>query len=218
MDDTTTTAWAEQQFATVNLRPRRRTRRLVQTAAALAARPEQPFHPIFDGNPLRAFYNRCDQEVATLPTIPTPHGQRTRPAMGQHPLVLILHDTTAWDFTDHPALQDAGPLGDGRGRGFLQPNRLAVRPPPRQVLGLADQQLRVRQKASAREPTQKRKRRRRESALWLEGITAAGRPPQSRCWVDGGDRGRDLYEALVAAREAGHAFLFRPCTSFRRPV
>ena len=209
MDDTTTTAWAEQQFATVNLQHRRRTRRLVQSAAAIAARPEQPFNQIFDWNPLRAFYNLCDQEVATLPTIQTPHWQRTRQAMGQHPLVLILHDTTELDFTAHPALQDAGPIGDGRGRGFLQHNSLAVLPQPRQVLGLAYQQLRVRQKAPAREHTQKRKRRRRESELWLEGITAAGRPPQSSCWVDVGDRGSDIYEAMVAASEAGHEFLFR---------
>lgn len=209
MDDTTTAAWAEQQFAAVDLRHRRRTRRLVQSAAAIAARPEQPFNQIFDWNGLRAFYNLCAQEVATLPTIQAPHWQRTRQAMGQHPLVLILHDTTELDFTDHPALQDAGPIGDGHGRGFLQHNSLAVLPQPRQLLGLAYQQLRVRQKAPAREHTQKRKRRRRESELWLEGITAAGRPPAGSCWVDVGDRGSDIYEAMVASQAVGHAFLFR---------
>lgn len=209
MDDTTTTAWAEQQFAAVDLRHRRRTRRLVQAAAAIAARPEQSFNQIFDWNDLRAFYNLCAQEVATLPTIQTPHWQRTRQAMGQQPLVLILHDTTELDFTDHPALQGAGPIGDGRGRGFLQHNSLAVLPQPRQVLGLAYQQLRVRRKAPPREHTQKRKRRRRESELWLQGITAAGPPPPGCCWVDVGDRGSDIYEAMVAATAVGHAFLFR---------
>src|SRR5438105_1108570 len=104
MDDTTTAAWAEQQFASVDLRHRRRTRRLVQAAAAIAARPEQPFNQVFDWNDLRAFYNLCDQQVATLPTLQAPHWQQTRQAMGQHPLVLILHDTTELDCTDHPAL------------------------------------------------------------------------------------------------------------------
>jgi hypothetical protein len=209
MDDTTAAAWAEQQFASVNLRHRRRTRRLVRSAAAIAARPEQPFNQIFDWNDLRAFYNLCDQDAATLPALQAPHWHQTRQAMGQHPLVLVLHDTTELDFTDHPALQGAGPIGDGRGRGFLQHNSLAVLPQPRQVLGLAYQQWRVRQPAPAREHTQKRKRRRRESALWLEGITAAGRPPAGSCWVDVGDRGSDLYEAMVAAQAVGHAFLFR---------
>jgi Transposase DNA-binding/Transposase Tn5 dimerisation domain len=209
MDDTTARVWAEQNFASVQLRHRRRTRRLVQSAAAIAALPEKPFNQVFHWNDLRAFYNLCDQEVATLPTIQGPHWELTRQAMGRHELVLIIHDTSELDFTDHPSLQDAGPIGDGQGRGFLQHNSLAVVPHPKQVLGLAYQQLRVRQQAPAGEHTQKRKRRRRESELWLEGISAAGRPPQGCCWVDVGDRGSDIYEAMVASQAVGHDFLFR---------
>ncbi len=209
MDDSTAREWAEQHFASVNLRHQRRTRRLVQSAAAIAARPEQAFPQIFNWNDLRAFYNLCDQEVATLPTLQGPHWELTRQAMGRHALVLILHDTTDLDFTGHPALQGAGPIGDGHGRGFLQHNSLAVLPQPRQVLGLAYQQWRVRQPAPAHEHAQQRKRRRRESEMWPEGITATGRPPEGCCWVDVGDRGSDIYEAMVAAQEVGHAFLFR---------
>jgi hypothetical protein len=209
MDDTTTREWAEQNFAAVDLGHRRRTRRLVRSAAAIAARPGQTFPQIFDWNALRAFYNLCDQQEATLPTLQASHRELTRQAMGQHELVLILHDTTELDFTDHPTLEGTGPIGDGRGRGFFQHNSLAVVPKPRQVLGLAYQQFRVRQKAPAGEHTQKRKRRRRESEWWLEGITASGRPPAGRCWVDVGDRGSDIYEAMVASREVGHDFLFR---------
>ncbi len=209
MDDTTAQEWAERNFGSVNLRHRRRTRRLVQSAAAIATLPEKPFNQVFNWNDLRAFYNLCNQEVATLPVIQGPHWELTRQAMGQHELVLILHDTSELDFTDHPSLRGAGPIGDGQGQGFLQHNSLAVLPKPRQVLGLAYQQLRVRQEAPAGEHTQKRKRRQRESELWLEGITASGRPPERCCWVDVGDRGSDIYEAMVACREVGHEFLFR---------
>ena len=170
MDDTTAQHWAERNFGSVNLRHRRRTRRLVQSAAAIAARPEKTFPQVFDGNALRAFYNLCDQKTATLPTLQGPHWQLTRQAMGQHPVVLIVHDTTDLDFTQHTALQGVGPIGDGGGQGFLQHNSLAILPLPRQVLGLAYQQLRVRQPAPAGEHTQKRKRRPRESQLWLEGL------------------------------------------------
>ena len=209
MDCTSTHAWAEQNFASVDLRHRRRTRRLVYSAAQIAAHPEKPFNQVFDWNDLRAFYNLCHQETATLPTLQGPHWQQTRQAMGQHPLVLILHDTTDLDFTDHAALQDAGPIGDGRGRGFLQHNSLAVVPQPQQVLGLAYQQLRRRKKAPTGEHAQKRKRRRRESELWLEGIQAAGRPPEGCRWVDVGDRGSDIYEAMAASKAQDHDFLFR---------
>jgi Transposase DNA-binding/Transposase Tn5 dimerisation domain len=209
MDNRSVQAWAEQNFGSVNLRHRRRTRRLVHAAAAIAALPEKPFNQIFDWNDLRAFYHLCAQEVATVPAIQGPHWEQTRQVMGQQELVLILHDTTELDFTAHTALQGAGPLGDGRGRGFLQHNSLAVRPQPRQVLGLAYQQVRVRQEAPAGEHSRQRKQRHREAEWWLEGITASGRPPQGSCWVDVGDRGSDIYEAMRAAHEVGHAFLFR---------
>src|ERR1700675_3450152 len=128
MDDASTQAWAEANFAPVDLRHRRRTRRLVHSAAAIAAHPEKPFNQVFDWNDLRAFYNLCDQDTATLPAIQGPHWALTRQRMGQHDLVLILHDTSELDFTDHPSLQGTGPIGDGQGRGFLQHNSLAVRP------------------------------------------------------------------------------------------
>lgn len=209
MDDTAAQEWANQNFGSVNLQHRRRTRRLVGSAAKIATAPERPFNQVFNWNDLRAFYNLCDQEVATLPTIQGPHWELTRQAMDQHELVLIVHDTSELDFTDHPTLQGVGPIGDGHGRGFLQHNSLAILPQPRQVLGLAYQQLRVRKEAPKDEHTQKRKRRKRESELWLEGITASGRPPEGCRWIDVGDRGSDIYEAMVASQAVGHDFLFR---------
>jgi hypothetical protein len=204
-----TRMWAENSFADVALGDRRRTRRLVEAAAKIAAFPEKSFPQIMDWNELRGFYRLCDQETATLPAIQGPHWQQTRQAMGQHRLVLMLHDTTEMDFTEHPSLQGAGPIGDGQGKGFLQHNSLAVLPRPRQVLGLAYQQWRIRAEAPSGESSSQRKKRERESALWLDGISAAGRPPEGCCWVDVGDRGSDIYEAMLAARSVEHHFLFR---------
>jgi hypothetical protein len=196
-------------FETVDLGDRRRTRRLLYSAAKIAAHPEQPFNQVFDWNELRGFYGVCHKETATLSAIQGPHWQQTRADMAKQPLVLILHDTTEIDFTSHTALEGAGPIGDGEGRGFLQHNSLAVLPEPRQVLGLAYQQWHVRKEAPANEHSSKRKRRDRESALWLRGIEATGRPPEGCRWVDVGDRGADIYEAMVAAQAQGHDFVFR---------
>ena len=116
------------------------------------------------------------------------HRQLTHAAMAEHPVVLILHDTCEIDFTSHTAVADVGPIGDGRGRGFLQHNSLAIVPNTRHVLGLAHQQLRIRKPAPANETSGQRKRRERESVLWTNGITAIGRPPEGVRWVDVGDR------------------------------
>lgn len=196
-------------FAAVELGDRRRTQRLIQSAAKIAAHPEKPFNQIFDWGQLKGFYRLCDQESATVKAIQTPHWEQTRRAMGQHPVVLILHDTTELDYTSHAALTGTGPIGDGRGRGFLQHNSLAVVPTPRRVLGLAYQQVELRQEAPEHETASERRRRERESKLWIRGIVAVGRPPTGSQWVDVGDRGADLYEAMVACRHQGHDFLFR---------
>ncbi len=202
-------AWAEKTFRSAKLGDQRRTERLVNSAAKIAAHPEKSFTEIFNWNDLRGFYRLCDQKEATMQAVMEPHWQQTRQAMSAQPLVLILHDTTELDFTEHRALSGAGPIGDGRGQGFLQHNSLAIVPQPRQVLGLAYQQLRVRIPAPLGERTPKRKQRDRESEMWFEGIRAAGPAPEGCCWVDVGDRGCDIYEAMVAALQVQHHFLFR---------
>jgi hypothetical protein len=201
-------------FATVALGDKRRHARLIRSATRIAEHPQKSFNQIFDWDELRAFYRLCDQETATLPAIQATHWQLTRQEMGQQPLVLILHDTTELNFTSHEALQGTGPIGTGKkSRGFLQHNSLAVLPAPRQVLGLAYQQWHVRQPApqpaQGKEHTSRRKERDRESQLWTNGITATGTPPPGCRWVDVGDRGADIYEAMVAAQSSGHDFLFR---------
>jgi hypothetical protein len=208
-DVATVSAWAEANFGTARLGDPRRTRRLVDAAAALAAHPEKSLPQVFDWNELRGFYRLCDRTEATLPALQRPHWERTRSAMAQAPLVLILHDTTELDFTSHRALRGAGPIGDNRGRGFLQHNSLAVVPQPRQVLGLAYQQWHVRRPAPAGETSYQRKRRPRESDWWREGMAATGPAPDGTCWVDVADRAGDDYQTLRAARAVGHHFLVR---------
>ena len=201
--------WAERNFADCKLGDRRRTRRLVDAAAKITAHPEKAFTQVFDWNDLRGFYRLCDQSQATLAAVQGPHWQQTRQAMGQHPLVLILHDTTELDFSSHWKLTGTGQIGNENGRGFLQHNSLAILPKPRQVLGLAYQQLKTRQPAPIGETTYQRKKRARESDLWQEGFRAPGRPPEGCVWVDVCDRGSDDYEAMREARKVGHDFLFR---------
>jgi hypothetical protein len=200
--------WAEHQFGTASLGDQRRTRRLVDAAARIAAHPQKPFTQVFDWNQLRGFYRLCNQSQATLAAIQGPHWEQTRQSMRCHPLVLVLHDTTELDFSSHRKLTGLGQIGNEFGRGLLQHNSLAVLPAPRQVLGLAYQQLKARQPAPVGENTTQRKKRPRESDLWPDGFRAIGSPPPESCWVDVCDGGGDDYEAMRQARQSGHHFLF----------
>ena len=175
-------------FGTVDLGDARCNQRLIDSAAQIAATPQRSFHTIFDWNDLRGFYRLCDTTTATVDNLQHTNRRLTRQAMTQHPVVLIRHDTSEIDLTSHTARIDIGPIGDGRGRGFLQHNSLAIVPDTRHVLGLAHQQLRLRKPAPPHETSGQRQRRERESVLWTNGITATGPPPAGVTWVDVGDR------------------------------
>ena len=203
--------WARTHFGGADLGDPRRSRRLLESAARIAEHPQKSFPQVFDWNELRAFYNLCGRDEATIQALERPHWELTREAMAKEPLVLIVHDTTELDFTSHHALRGAGPIGDGGGTGFLQHNSLAFTPDGTRLLGLAYQQVKVRQPAPEKETARARKLRRRESEMWLEGIRASGTPPEGSTWVDIGDRGADIYEAMEEARACGHHFLFRAC-------
>lgn len=196
-------------FGSVDLGDARRTRRLIASAARIAATPGRTFNTTFDWNDLRGFYNLCDAKTATVDHLQHAHRQLTREAMAEHAVVLVLPDTSEIDFTSHKALADIGPIGDGRGRGILQHNSLAIVPGSRHVLGLAHQQLRMRKPAPKRETSGQRKKRERESALWTNGIAAVGRPPDGVRWVDVADAAADDYEAMRSSLDVGHDFLLR---------
>jgi hypothetical protein len=201
--------WAEQTFGAADLGDPRRTRRLVAAAARIATQPGKAFPQVFDWNDLRAFYRLCDRSAATLDAVMGPHWDQTRRAMGQYPVVLVVHDTTELDYSTHRALTGVGQIGNQRGRGLLRHNSLAVVPGTRQVLGLAYQQLAAREAAPAGESAYRRKRRPRESDLWPAGFRAPGRPPAGGRWVDVCDRAADDYEGMRAAVGVGHDFLIR---------
>lgn len=200
--------WAERTFAPVDLGDPRRTRRLVRTAATIADRPAGSLPSKFDWNALRAVYRLMNRPEATHQLVLGPHCCHVRAAMADEPVVLLVHDTTQLDFTSHHALRGTGPLGTGGGRGFLQHNSLAVRPSG-QLLGLAHQQLVLRQPRPAGETAAQRRQRRRESQLWPAGIAAVGPAPAGSTWVDIADCGGDLFDAMHQARALGHHFLIR---------
>jgi hypothetical protein len=205
-------AWAEANFQAARLGDKRRTRRLVASAERLAQQPEGSLPEHFAWNPLRAVYRLCNRPEVTHPAVTATHFERTRTAMEQaSEAVLILHDTTELNFTTHGALTGTGPIGDGAGRGFLQHNSLAIVASDQRVLGLAYQQVLTPTPAPEGETRTQRLHRDRQSQLWERGIRGVGPAPAGTCWVDVADREADNFEAIQAARELGHEFLFRAC-------
>ena len=87
------------------------------------------------------------------------------------------------------------------------PYSLAVDPVTREVIGLSNQILHRRTKVRKRETqAQRRKRKNRESRLWLKGTTGL---PAERKLIDVCDRGTDTFEFLEHATHSSRRFVIR---------
>lgn len=205
--------WAESEFRGTPGLEGRFQARLVETAAALATRPQGTLPHRFDWAELKGAY-RLVHAVACPDSVQEVHRQRTRERMAANRnALLIIHDTTQLDFSRHTAVADQlGPIGNGAdcARGFLQHNSLVVDPVGSQLLGLIHQQTFLRTPRPAGETRAAiYQRADRESVVWTRGIQAVGRPPAGQEWVHVGDRGADFFGAMATARSQGTHFLFR---------
>jgi hypothetical protein len=120
--------WAQNEFGFAQLGDARRNKRLVKIAANLAAKPGGTLPQAFpDWAELKAAYRFFGQRGVSFERVLAPHLERTRQACRQPGEYLLIEDTTLLDYSNHPATEDLGRIGDGGGRGFELHSTLAVR-------------------------------------------------------------------------------------------
>jgi hypothetical protein len=148
------------------------------------------------------------QDDVTHAAILNAHRQNVAEQVAQRKTpVLVIHDSTEFDFTMHKSLDRLGQIGSGSRRGYIAHHSLAIDPQTRDVIGLWNQVLHRRAKVSKTETNaQRRKRKSRESLLWL-----AGTEPLPSNWqlIDVCDRGADTFEFLEHEVRSGRRFVIR---------
>jgi hypothetical protein len=101
----------------------------VEIGAKMTAHPDASLPNQMESRAaLRGAYRILNHPEVTLVALLAPHCTATLTAAGQVPLVLMVEDTTELDYTAHPHTTGLGPIGDGRGRGFLLHSTLAIVP------------------------------------------------------------------------------------------
>jgi hypothetical protein len=121
------------------------------------------------------------------------------------------------DFTHHPATQDQGVIGNGKGRGFELHSALAVRVeswtleqrPQGALLGLWGQQCRRPRPAPKNESAGQRLSRARKTQCWAAAFAEAGGPPAGCQWIYIADRESDFYEPMQRVLVRGGDFIIR---------
>ena len=203
-------AWSEQQWGQAELGDQRRTKRAVRMGARMAAHPEGSI-PEQMGSPAetKAAYRLLNEATVKLEQLSQPHWQQTRQVADGHDVVLMLQDTTEMDYTGHRKTKGLGPIGDGRGRGFLLHAVLAFVPVSETILGLAHLQALLR-KARSKKKRKPKWMRTPEALVWKKASQAVGQPAPGTLWVHVGDRGSDSFEFMVTCLgQPGVHFLLR---------
>lgn len=186
--------WAEEQFGSCDLGDVRRTRRAVRTAALFAADPSGSTPEQTETwDDCKAAYRLIDNAEVTFGGLATPHWQRTRARTSGH--YLLIGDTTIVSFDGHRQISGLGIVTSGNAQGFLLHSALMVDARDGEVIGLAGQTIRYRQRAPQQEKSSARLQRSRESEIWGEVIAAVGPPPNEHVrFTHVCDRGADNFE------------------------
>lgn len=173
-----------------------------------------------DWSEVKAAYRFLSQPANTPEKIQAPHRQRTQHECRQPGEYLLIEDTTELDYTNHPATQELGRIGDGHGRGLLVHNTLAVRiatwnleqRPEGVAVGVLAQQIWNRTGPSGRrrqERWRQRMERPRESQRWAAVLEETGGPPPGSQWIWVADREADFYEPMERCQRHQVDFVIR---------
>ena len=203
-------AWAAATFGTVQLGDRRRTARAVALGTAVLTNPAASLpRQCQDWATLKAAYRFLDSAAVTHEALIAPALAQTREALAEQSVVLFIHDGTLLDYSHYRTTKDLGPIGNGRGRGYVVHTVLATEPGTRRVLGLAAQDAFVPVPRPADETLRALQRRPRKTDVWPQAVDAIGQAPDGRTWVHVGDREADFARFFAACIRQGCAFLVR---------
>ena len=186
-----------------DVRLNRRSQALIE---ALAADPAASINAACGGwGDTMAAYRFFDNDSVTPEQILEPHREATRQRIAEHPVVLVVQDTTELDFTDHPQ-KDAGCLNTEKRFGFYDHTHLAVTP-DRLCLGVVGTEQYSRTPESLGKTVERKSLpiEQKESMRWLTGYRLAAQL-SAECpgtqIVSVGDPEADIYDIFLEAE--GH--------------
>jgi len=169
--------WNEEELAGVKLGDRRLEARAVQVLGCLGKQPSKSIPGSCQSwaETLGA-YRLLQHKRVTPARLLAPHVAATQARMGEHPVVLLVQDSTELDFSGKPSIAGLGPLNWVERQGLFCHLSLAVTP-ERLSLGVVETQFWTQEPG----PPQKNRKRKqtpieeKQSGRWLESYQEACR-------------------------------------------
>ena len=189
----------------INLGDKRLNKRSKHLLESLASNPEASINAASDGwGDTLAAYRFFDNQAVTPAEILRPHREATIERVREHPVVLLVQDTTELDFTKHPP-KDARCLNKAERFGLYAHAHLAVTPAKLNlgVVGI-DYFDRAPETLGESDHRSTLPIEAKESFRWLEGYrlacAVAAAAPETQI-VSVADREADIYDIYVDAQQ-----------------
>ena len=210
--------WAAMEFSQCELGDKRRTNRLVKSAALILARPDGSTPgQIESWSDCKALYRLMDCEEVSFEAITTPHYERTKQTGQPRETYLLLNDTTEINYGGKRKARGLGLGARNQGKGYFLHSALIRDPLTQRVIGLAGQEIMYRRKSGTSGAKNSRRRdEQRESVIWGKLIDQVGRPPAGVQWLHVCDRAADDDEVYCRAHRNGCGWVIRACRLNRR--
>jgi hypothetical protein len=200
-----------EELADADLGDVRLDKRLVQMAERLADHPGESFPKVFDDAELEAAYRFFGNARVTPEAILAPHFRQSARRAAELARVLVVHDTTDFDFGGQTKRRGLGHLNRPAAQGFFGHFSLALEAGgSRTPLGLLALEpiLRLNPRLGRKHWT--RAKSLGESARWVRGLEAAEQQLQGRVpAIHVADREGDQYALLDALIRGDRQFVIR---------
>lgn len=197
------------ELSDADLGDERLNRRLVVLAERLSARPSASFPKALDDAELEAAYRFFGNDKVTPEAILAPHVRQTVRRAGAHSQVLVVHDTTQFEFGGETKRPGLGRL-IRPGQGFFGHFSLATTADgKREPLGLLSVET-IFRLDKARPKAERKRINRGESARWVSGVeTAEAQLDGAATAIHIMDREGDSSSVLAALTAARRGFVIR---------
>ncbi len=206
---------------------KRLVKRVLFMASKLSNEPDKSFPEVFDDAGLEGTYRFFNNDKIKPEAILAPHVAQTAKRTASYDEVLIVHDTSTFNFGTNKR-KGLGPVREGKSWGFFGHVSLALAPDEsREPLGVLAAQTIVRdeKKRKKKKTTRKRKtgtrRKKRsgkkeapapdnEGARWLNGVLEAKKHlPDKASAIHVMDREGDSYALLASLHQEQERFVIR---------
>jgi len=218
--------WAREEMASVDLGDERLDQRSAMLLSSLGNRPNLSIPSACGGRAeMVAAYRFFDNDNVRFDKLLAPHVQRTLQRLAEHPVALLVNDTTEIELMrPQQPVEGAGQLNDSRQGVLLHvlhaytpdgtPQGTAAAQYLNRTDGVCDAPKAHKERSRKRKPIEQK-----ESMRWLADLRQAreiaGKLPQTQC-IYVADSEADIYELLCEPRKLGESdkeidWLIRAC-------